>query len=508
MNSRIRTLTLAAAGALAMAWTAPVLAAGKCVTIAHDVASGEKLNLDPARNVVLDGAGLIVTIYDALVDFDSNFQLIPRLATSWESNADATEWTFKLREGVKFHDGTDFDASDVVYTYRRILDPDLGSPGRALLAFLEPEGIEAVDAHTVRFTTKNPTPQLPTQIKSRFVHIVPEGATAEDMENHGVGTGPFILDKDFDKGAPFWEVTRNPDYWQPDIPKAECVRFTAVLEPITRAAALISGEIDVATAVDPQLVPLLDANADVNVVKASGGASIALSMWVDTPPFDDVRVRQALKAVVDRQAIVDGALFGLGEAGADSPIPPSSPFAYLSDPPQRDVARARQLLAEAGYPDGLDVSLHVAPAAVGYMNVAQAFVQMAAEAGIKVKLNQVPAGTYWSETWLKVPFMVSGWGPRPPSAALSVAYRKEAVWNETHWFRDDYDALLDRADATLDEAERIELWKQAQKMLVEESGTVVTSFFPSIAVLRAECTGHVPHPSRFYFDFREVMCNR
>ena len=132
MNSRIRTLTLAAAGALAMAWSAPVLAAKECVTIAHDVASGEKLNLDPARNVVLDGAGLIVTIYDALVDFDSNFQLIPRLATSWESNEDATEWTFKLREGVKFHDGTDFDASDVVYTYRRILDPDLGSPGRAL----------------------------------------------------------------------------------------------------------------------------------------------------------------------------------------------------------------------------------------------------------------------------------------------------------------------------------------------------------------------------------------
>ena len=507
MKSWIRTIA-AAIGVLAAASSGQVLAAGKCVTIAHDTASGEKLNLDPARNVVADGAGLIVTIYDALVDFDSNFQLIPRLATSWESNEDATEWIFKLRQGVKFHDGTDFDAADVVYTYRRILDPDLGSPGRALLAFLEPEGIEAVDAHTVRFTTKNPTPQLPIQIKSRFVHIVSEGTTAEQMENHGVGTGPFILGKDFDKGAPFWEIARNPNYWQPGMPKAECLRFISILEPITRAAALISGEIDVATSVDPVLVPLLEKNEDVDVVKAAGGASITLSMWVDTPPFDDVRVRQALKAVVDRQAIVDGALLGLGEPGADSPMPPSSPFAYATAPPKRDVAKARRLLAEAGYPDGLEVELYASPAAVGFMNVAQAFVQMAAEAGIEVELNQVPAGTYWSETWLKVPFMVSGWGPRPPSAALSVAYRKEANWNETHWFRDDYDALLDRAGATLDDAERIELWKQAQKLLAEEGGAIITAFYPSIAALRAECTGHVPHPTTFYFDFREVMCNR
>ena len=94
------------------------------------------------------------------------------------------------------------------------------------------------------------------------------------------------------------------------------------------------------------------------------------------------------------------------------------------------------------------------------MNVAQAYVQMAADAGIKVKLNQVPAGTYWSETWLKVPFLVSGWSPRPPSAALSVAYRKEAKWNETHWFRDDYDALLDRADATLDDVRLPEVYAE------------------------------------------------
>ena len=507
MKSRIRTIALSAVGALVVTSSGAALAAGECVTIAHDIASGEKLNVDPALSTTLDGAGLVATVYESLVNFDSSFQVVPRLATSWESNADATVWTFKLREGVKFHDGSDFDAADVVYTYRRLLDESVGSPGRALLSFLDPEGIEALDAHTVRFTTKDSVAQLATLIRNRFTNIVSEGATTEAMQIHGVGTGPFTIEN-LDKGAPFWQVNRNPDYWQPGLPKAECIRFTSILEPITRAAALISGDADIVTSIDPQLVILLGKNEEVEVIQTSGGVAMTLSMWVDTPPFDDLRVRQALKAVVDRQAIVDGALLGIGEAGADSPIPPSSKFAFTTEVPKRDIAKAKRLLAEAGYPDGIEVELHIAPAAAGFMNIAQAYVQMAAEAGIKVKLKQVPAATYWSETWLKVPFMHSSWSPRPPSQALSVAYRKEANWNETHWFRDDYDALLDRADATLDDAERVELWKQAQKLLAEEGGAIITSFYPVVAAVRSNCSGYTPHPARYYFEFLDVACSR
>ena len=271
---------------------------------------------------------------------------------------------------------------------------------------------------------------------------------------------------------------------------------------------LTNAGFDVVTAIDPELVALLGKNEEVDVIQASGGAAMTLSMWVDTPPFDDLRVRQALKAVVDRQGIVDGALLGIGEPGADNPIPPSSKFAFTTQAPKRDIAKAKRLLAEAGYPDGIEVELHVAPAAAGYMNIAQAYVQMAAEAGIKVRLKQVPAATYWSETWLKVPFMHSSWSPRPPSQALSVAYRKEAKWNETHWYRDDYDALLDRADATLDDAERLELWKEAQKLLAEEGGAIITAFYPAVAAVRSNCSGYAPHPARYYFEFLDVACSR
>ena len=126
MNIWIRTIALPAIGALALASNGTAIAAEQCVIIAHDIASGEKLNLDPARTTSLDGSGLIVSVYEALVDLDNSYQVVPRLATSWESNADATQWTFKLREGVKFHDGSDFDAADVVYTFRRLLDEKVG----------------------------------------------------------------------------------------------------------------------------------------------------------------------------------------------------------------------------------------------------------------------------------------------------------------------------------------------------------------------------------------------
>ncbi len=505
MKIWFRTIALSAIGAFTIASGSQAKAAGECVTIAHDIASGEKLNLDPARSTGLDGAGLNVSLYEALVDINSSFQVVPRLATSWKSNSDATQWTFDLRKGVKFHDGSDFDSADVVYTFKRLLDESTGSPAREQLSFLNADGIEAVDKYSVRFTTDKPVAQLPLMMKNRFAYIVPEGATTEGMESHAVGTGPFIID-DFNKSSPFWTVKRNVNYWAAGLPKSDCIRFTSILEPITRAAALISGDVDIATALDPQLMPMLSKNEDITLMQTKGGSSRNLTMLIDHPPFDDVRVRQALKAVVDRQAMVDGALLGVGEPGADNPIPPSSDIAFSHEIPKQDIPKAKRLLAEAGYPDGLEIELYVAPASAGYMNIAQTYVQMAAEAGITVKLKQVPAATYWKETWMKMPFVVAGWSARHPSAALSAPYRKASKWNDTHWYRDDYDALLDKADSTLDDNERIESWKKAQKLLAEEGGAITVAFYSQVAASRSNCSGYKPHTTAFYFDFREVEC--
>ncbi len=150
MNIWIRSLAFSAVGALAAMASTPAFAAAKCVTVGLAEYSGEKLNLDPARNLGMDNAVYVNSIYESLVDLDNSFGVLPRLATSWESNADATQWTFKLREGVKFHDGSDFDSADVVYTFKRLLDEKVGSPAIKQLAVLATARIEAVDAHTVR----------------------------------------------------------------------------------------------------------------------------------------------------------------------------------------------------------------------------------------------------------------------------------------------------------------------------------------------------------------------
>lgn len=489
---------------LCVAWASQSWAANKCVTVAHDLNSGESLSMDPALNFGLDNAGLLVNVYDALVDFDSNFELVPRLATSWEANADATEWTFQLREGVRFHDGSDFDAADVVYSYNRVLDPDIGSPGKALLdPFVA--SVEVVDTYTVRFNLTQPTATAPLRLRNKWTYIVPEGIAREQFEQAGIGTGPFMQES-FDRGATFHELVRNPDYWEPDLPKADCLRVTVIDEPITRAAALLSGDIDVASVIDPELVGLLTKNEAVMVQTAPGGGPLVLNMLTDAPPFDDVRVRRAMKLVVDRQAIVDGPLLGIGEPGNDTPIPPSNPSAHRNDIQPRDIDQARSLLAEAGYPDGIDVELYTAPAGIGYVSTAQAYAQMAAEAGIRVKINIMPAAGYWSEVWMKKPFSSSNWGARHPVEALGVGYRSDAKWNDTRWYNDEFDSLLDKANATVDLGERAVHLKAAQQLLADDGGAIVPAFFPVVSATRSNCTGYEPHTIRFYFNFRTVEC--
>ena len=502
---------LLAVGAIVVSALRPIPAIGApgddCVKLVGHAASGEKLSMDPAVNTAIEDLLYLPNIYDALVDLDASFRPVPVLAESWQQSPDGRQWTFRLRRGVKFHDGRDFTSADVVYTFKRLLDPATASGARATLGFLDPEQIEAVDSHTVRFTTKQPVVDFPVATRNKFTYIIPNGMKSEDFAKRGIGTGPF-LQESFTLGAPFNILKRNPRYWQAGFPKAECLRTSIVGEPVTRAAAILSGDADVVVLVDMATVPNLSKNPKVQLLRTGGASAMVIAMWVDTKPFNDKRVRQALKLVIDRKAINDTVFLGMGELGNDSPVPPSNPLAYSAEIPKRDVARAKALLAEAGHPGGLQVDLYSSTNLPGMLAIAQAFVQMAAEAGIRINLVQAPPATYWSETWLKVPFMTSGWAARPPAEALGVAYRKTAKWPETHWFRDDYDALLDRADGTADPARRADILKQAQRMLAEEGGAIIPVFAPVIAGVRAECSGYVPHPSLNYLDFKSVSCKR
>ena len=219
-----RWLFGAAAAAIGLSAASPAWAAAgdECVKILGYESSGEKQSMDPADMHSGDDAYHVFAVYNRLVDVDDNFNLKPELATEWSVSGDGLTWTFKLRPGVKFHSGKDFTSSDVVYSFKRLLDEKTGSGARAVLAFLDPEGIKAPDPMTVTFTTPSPVVELPVLITNKFTNIVPDGSKAADLRLKEDGTGPFMQEQ-FTPNAPVRILRKNPNYWDAGKPKAECL---------------------------------------------------------------------------------------------------------------------------------------------------------------------------------------------------------------------------------------------------------------------------------------------
>jgi len=492
---------------LVMAGFAPLSGAqaAKCPVLIGPDWSGETLSPDPARLLSISDVYHARMVYEPLVAADAAMQPIPWLAESWTANDKATEWTFKVRQGVKFHDGSPLTADDVVYTFRRLLDPETKSPAASELGAIKPEAFQAVDPATVKVTLDTPIAELPSILATKHGMVVKKGASSDDIRFRPNGTGPFTL-KELKLGDLKTTFARNPNYWRSGLPKSECLVVTAITEPISRVAALKSGEADLVLVVDPATIATLKEDPTITLTKAPGGSAITMGMFMDVPPFDNPKVREAMKLVIDRQAIVDTALLGFGVPGNDNPILPTSPDAYRSDIIKRDVAKAKRLLAEAGHPDGISVDLHAADLMPGTMAMVQAYQQMASEAGIKVNIINEPAGEYWDTIWLKQPFAVSNWGMRTTPAALSVAYRKKSPWNETHFFSDKYDGLLDKAATTLDPEARRKLYQEAQRLISEEGGVIIPMFANIVAAIRKGCTGYTPASDHNRPDFTEIVC--
>ena len=311
----------------------------------------------------------------------------------------------------------------------------------------------------------------------------------DTLNETGIGTGPFQLVSLDAEGTTV--LAANPAYWEGP-PGVDQVEIIAIPDTEARVQALLAGQIDLVREINPQQIAVFEDRAGFTVQTFPTGNWNPLVMRTDTAPFDDVRVRRALRLLADREAIIQ-TIFGEGGAtvACDTPVWPGDAY-YAELDCARDLDEARRLLTEAGYPDGLEVDLYAADVESTMVQLAQVYQAQAAEAGVTVNVRMVPSDGYWSTTWMNRAFVAGNWGQRPADQILNEAFRSGANWNETFWNRPEFDALLDEARRTADFDERAAIYREIQEMLLDEGGAFIPFFHNQVRAFNAALGGLEP----------------
>jgi peptide/nickel transport system substrate-binding protein len=430
------------------------------------VALGTTLSqLDPAKTTIGDEYVYVHLVFNGLSRIDPDMTVKPDLAESWSASEDLKTWTFKLRQGVKFHHGRVMDAEDVVATMKRILDPATGSRARTSLSMVS--DVSMVDPMTVKFDLNIPYAGFADIFADRQLRIVPKDKLAE-LSTQPIGTGPFMF-KSWSPGDRL-ELTKNPDYFEKGLPKLDGVTLRIVPESAARMAALESGAIDIVWSMPYEAVDKLKTSASARADSVSTPTWDGVILNNDRPPFNDARVRKALALTIDKSAIVELALFGQGDP-TFSPIPPSHPYfnkALKAGAP--DIAQAKKLLAEAGFPNGFDVPMQVPQEREQRVRVGVAVRDMARAAGIRINVERVPFASYSANVAGKAQMYVDGYFARPTiDTAIYPFYHSSGSWNKQLWIYKDarVDQLLDDARKTNDEAARKKIFEKFQEIAEE-----------------------------------------
>src|SRR5690606_25530471 len=373
--------------------------------------------------------------------------------------------------------------ADVRATFRRIMDPDDPKSGAASLTMLD-EVVPTGD-RTVEFRLSEPCSVFDDYLAQYSLGIVPEDFSLD----RPVGTGPFRV-QSFSPGLQSVFV-RNEHYWRPGRPYLDELVLINFGEDDARINALLSSQVDAIDQVPMALVEVLRSDDRLRILSSETGTWLPFTMRVDRPPFDDVRVRQAMRLIVDREQMINQVLSGQGRIGNDlyAPFDP----AYAAELPQRrqNIAEARRLLAEAGQ-SNLTVELVTAPIQAGAVEAAQVFQQQAKAAGVNVVLNRVDTTTFYGDNYLKWDFAQDFWYTRNYLPQASNGSLPDSPYNETHWQDPQYVDLVARARSTTDERERTRLLKQAQRIEYERGGLIVWGFMNQVDAYQVYVAGLVP----------------
>jgi peptide/nickel transport system substrate-binding protein len=421
-------------------------------------------------------------VFEGLVKFDRTGAIVPALAESWTVSGDTLTWTFNIRPGVKFHDGSDLQLSDIVTKFERARDPESGhTHSEYYSAITEITADEA--AGTITFVLSEPRSGLLFDL-ARADSIIYPAASAETQRSEPIGTGPFRF-VNYIEGSEV-RLERFEDYWQPELPYLGAATFVIMSDPNSRFAALQSGDIDlIGVALAPEQFIQLQGNPELQGTQGTATTEITLAMNNAREPFSNKLVRQAITHAIDKEALVSGAFFGLGTPIGSHMSPAEPYYIDLTDTYPYDPERARELLAEAGYPDGFTVSLELPEPYNLERRSGEVVAQQLAQVGITAEVSIVEWATWLSRIFTGGDYDMTIIGHSEPRD-INVYGDPEYYY---HYDNPAVAALLDEIQAAPSEEAANALYQEIARIIADDAVNVWLFSSPYLVAARADVHG-------------------
>lgn len=446
--------------------------------------------LDPIFSVQFTERQVLYLIFNTLVCFGPDFSIHPELAESWKVEEGGKRVTFKLRQGVQFHDGTPFDAAAVKWNIDRRLDPAVASPQRAQLDPII-ASVQVVDPQTVAFVLKAPYAGLLSLLGERPGFMISPTAAeklGKDFGSSPVGTGPFVF-KEWVRGSQI-SVERNPKYWEAGKPYLDHVVFRDISGAVVGVQRLVTGEVDFVGELSPQDTKQLQGRSNITLAPITVGRWYSLQWHMFEEPFNNEKLRQAISHGIDRARINDIVMEGKGTI-SEGPTPAGL---WWYDPAIRSYAydpeKAKALVKEAGYPNGFEYTLST-PQITALSQINQLVQEQLEAVGIKLKLEPVAQSEWYAKLVRKeTNFSPNRWTQRPdPDGLLYILFHSKGYANTTGYNNPRVDELLEQARQNFDQAERKKLYSEIQKIIAHDVPMLPLFFSVEYAALRDNVQG-------------------
>lgn len=413
---------------------------------------------------------------NGLTEVASDGQLIPELAESWDASPDAKTWNFKIRQGVEFHNGKTLTPTDVIDSLNHHLGEKSKSAAKGILSGIV--SVKADGKHGVTVALSGGDADFPFLMSDYHLNICPSNGDGTIDWQSGIGTGGYIL-KQHEAGVRSF-TTRNPNYWKAGMAHFDEVEINQIGDPTARSSALQTGALDCMNNVPTNTVHLLKRVPGLVVHPTTGNKQITLPMRTDTAPYDNNDVRLAIKHSIDRKQWLQKIVHGYGELGNDNPIGPANIYRATTDElPQReyDPEKAKFHLKKAGM-SKLSIKFHAADTGFGgAIDAGQLMRDTARASGIDIEVVREPNDGYWSNVWMKKPFVACYWSGRPTENWIfSQIYAADASWNDTAWKHKKFNQLLVQGRAELDPKKRREIYVEMQQIVSNEGGVCLPLF--------------------------------